>query len=434
MRKIWLGVMVISVIGLTSCDKKSKDPLQGTREAIFAQLSDIHVDRPDTNIILPESAVNSSWVTASGTERRVIDNPASLDGTLQEMWRTNVGVGSSSSTRLLNGPIIAEDKIFAADAEGTVSAVDLKNGAIVWQTKTLPEDEKAQPFGGGVVYHNGVIFTATAAAEVLALNAQTGEIIWRKKITAPVRSAPAVQDGRVYVITINNQLEVLSTDKGDRLWSHSGTIEIAGLLGGASPTLEKGVAIVPYTSGEIFALRVENGYPLWTESLGSVHVLDSVAALSHIKARPAIHRNKVILISHGGRMTALDLRNGKPLWSKEISGIRSPVVIDQYIFMIASGNQLVCLEQEQGHVLWVKPLPVPDNLDKNKDRTLWAGPILTSQGLIVVSSDGRIVICSPQNGDIVKSLSTSSSVLLSPIVAQQTLVIFTENADLAAYR
>ena len=429
-----IAVTLLGLIGLTGCDKKSKDPLQGTRETVFANVSTIRIDRSDATIVLPEPKVNESWATVSSSERRVIDAPAALNAGLQEAWRVNMGTGSSSTTRLLNGPIIADNKVFAIDAEGIVSAVNLQNGEIVWQAKTLPEDEKVQPFGGGVVFNNGVIYTATAAAEVLAIQAQTGEIIWRRKVTAPVRSAPAVHDGRVYVITINNQLEVLSTNRGDMLWSHSGTLEIAGLLGGTSPTLEKGVAIVPYTSGEIFALRAENGYPLWTESLSSVHVLDSVAALSHIKARPAVHRNKVILISHGGRTTALDLRSGKPLWSKDISGIRSPTVVDNYIFMIASDGQLVCLEQERGDVLWVKQLPAVDEQNSSKEKLLWSGPTLTSQGLVVVSSDGRLLFCSPQNGDIIKTLPIDGSLMLSPIVAQQTLVILTENADLIAYR
>ena len=52
---------------------------------------------------------------------------------------------------------------------------------------------------------------------------------------------------------------MLSTDDGRKLWSHNGIPETAGLLGGASPAVEGEIVVVAYSSGELFALRVENG-------------------------------------------------------------------------------------------------------------------------------------------------------------------------------
>ena len=54
-----------------------------------------------------------------------------------------------------------------------------------------------------------------------------------------------------------------------RLWSHNGIPETAGLLGGASPAVEGEIVIVAYTSGELFALRVENGRAVWSDNLAS---------------------------------------------------------------------------------------------------------------------------------------------------------------------
>jgi outer membrane protein assembly factor BamB len=431
MKKLFIAFA--GLLALTACDKKNKDPIKGTREAVFADVSIIKVDRPGASIVLPQAVNNTAWPVASGSASHVAPI-AALNADIKEVWRVNIGTGSSATTRLLNGPIIAEDKAFAIDAEGTVSAVNIENGEIVWQTNILPEDEKTQPFGGGVAYDQGTIFVASAAAEVLALDAKSGEIRWRQKITAPVRSTPAVKDNHVYVVTINNQLEVLDAQNGQILWSHTGTIEVAGLLGGASPALENGVVVVPYTSGEIFALRVENGYPLWSESLGSVHALDSVAALSHIKARPVIQKNRVILISHGGRMGALDLRNGQSAWTKEIAGIRSPAVVGNYIFLITTDSQLIGMDYDKGDVLWVKQMPHNREQKPDEEKILWAGPVITDQGLVLVGSHGKAVFCSPQNGEIIKIIDLGAPTLLSPIVAQKTLLFLTENAELIAYR
>ena len=426
---LMLGALLI----LIGCDKKNKDPIQGIREPVFIDVSTIHVDRAHTKIHLPEGVVNADWPVAGATTHHTV-LPLAINSNLKEAWRVHLGSGSSSTSRLLNGPIIAGQKVFAIDTEGTVSAVDLNNGEIIWQTYILPEKESTQPFGGGVAYADGLVFAVSAAAEVIALDAITGEIRWRQKTMAPVRSAPTVYNHQVYVVTINNQLEVYNADHGDLLWVHSGTIEVAGLLGGASPAIEGNVAIIPYTSGEIFALRTDNGYPLWSESLGSVHALDSVTALSHIKARPVIHKNRVILISHGGRMSAMDMRTGRSVWNKEIAGIRSPAVTGNYIFLITTDNQLIALDDDKGDVLWAKQLPLHQNNDVKSEKILWAGPLLTDQGLVIAGSDGRVLICSIQNGDIKHTLDLESPITLSPIGAQKTLLFLTENAELIAYR
>ncbi len=39
----------------------------------------------------------------------------------------------------------------------------------------------------------------------------------------------------------------------------TGILEDAALLGGASPAVGSGVVIAPYSSGELFALRIETG-------------------------------------------------------------------------------------------------------------------------------------------------------------------------------
>ena len=427
-------LVILSVLMLVACDKKTKEPIVGTREAVFTDIQTIKIEQHNVKIDLPHPKINAAWPTASGTTHHATAHPALLNHEPREQWRVQLGVGSSSTRRLLNGPIIADEKAFAIDTEGLVSAINLETGALLWQTATVPENEKAQPFGGGVTYENHTLYVATAAAEVLALDTQSGTILWRQKTVAPVRSSPTVQNGYIYVVTINNQLEVIDAKNGMIVWSHTGILETAGLLGGASPAVHEGVVIVPYTSGEIFALRVENGYPLWNESLHTLHALDSVAALSHIKARPVIHHNHVILISHAGRTSALDLRTGKTVWNKDIAGIRSPVVITNYIFMVTTDAQLVCLEQKNGDVLWVKQLPQWLNNVPGKEQILWAGPILTSDGLVLAGSNGQAVFCSPQDGAIQRTLDLNTPILLSPVVAQKTVLFYTENAELIAYR
>jgi outer membrane protein assembly factor BamB len=266
------------------------------------------------------------------------------------------------------------------------------------------------------------------------MDAAAGKEAWRSNASGPIRGAPTVADGRVYVITVDNQLEVYATDDGRRLWTHSGTPEIAGLFGGASCAVEGDVVVVPYSSGEIFALRVENGRPLWNENLAATRRIDALSTLADIRGHPVIDRGRVYAISHSGRLVAIDLRTGERAWEQEIGGSDTPWVAGDFVYVLANEAQLFCLTRRDGRVRWATELPRYENPKRKKGLIQWSGPVLGSDRLIVVGSDGEAVSVSPYTGEPLGRIELSDNVYIPPIIAGETLYVLTDDGELAAYR
>src|SRR5205823_6864650 len=130
---------------------------------------------------------------------------------------------------------------------------------------------------------NDRLYVATGYAQVLALDPADGKVIWRQNVASPIHTPPTVADGRVFAVTVDNELNALAVADGKRLWSHNGIPETAGLLGGASPAVEGEVVVAAYSSGELFALRVENGRSIWSENLASARAANAVAGLADIR-------------------------------------------------------------------------------------------------------------------------------------------------------
>src|SRR5262249_18349759 len=191
--------------------------------------------------------------------------------------------GSSSSTRLTASPVVADGKIFVLDSEVEVSAYNAKNGDRLWQVDLTPEDEDAEEgFGGGGAFDGGKHFVWTGFGFVVALDANSGKQIWRRAATVPFRAAPVVNGGRVFVSTQENQLLALAEDDGRVLWDHRGIAESAGILGSNSVAVSGDMVVVPYTSGELFALNVRNGRALWSDTLARTGGLTPLSSLADI--------------------------------------------------------------------------------------------------------------------------------------------------------
>ena len=419
------------------CDwfSDKKQPLPGERISVLGLDTTFDPDPQLASmpVTLPPPAVNAEWPEPGGNPAHSMLHPA-LPDRIARAWETGIGEGASRRTRVLSQPVIARGRVFAMDGGVQVSALDAGTGSRIWQVDLKPEGMRGSAFGGGPAFWNDRLYVSTGYAQVLALDPADGKVIWRQNVTAPVHSAPTVAEGRVFAVTIENELNTLSTDDGRKLWSHNGIPEPAGLLGGASPAVEGEVVIPAYTSGEIFALRVENGRSVWSDSLASTRSVNAISGLADIRGRPVIDHGRVFAISHSGRMAAIDLRSGERVWEQEIASSHSPWVAGEFVFVLANDNTLVCLTRKDGKIRWVHQLRRYEDEKAKSDPIRWAGPVLGGNRLIALSSLGELVSVTPDGGQRVGGQSLSGSAFLGPVIAENALYLLTDDANLSAYR
>ena len=124
--------------------------------------------------------------------------------------------------------------------------------------------------GGGIAYDDGKIFVTTGFGVVIALDARNRQATsGRSDLGVPIVNAPVVNGGRIFVSTQDNHFYALAEADGRQLWDHQGIAESAGILATTSAAVPGEFVIAPYTSGEIFALRVQNGQPAWNDVLSA---------------------------------------------------------------------------------------------------------------------------------------------------------------------
>ncbi|MFQ5974195.1 MAG: PQQ-binding-like beta-propeller repeat protein, partial [Alphaproteobacteria bacterium] len=350
------------------------------------------------------------------------------------IWQTDIGTGSDDDAPILSGPVVADGRVYAMDADAVVTAHDASNGRRLWRTELEKSEERDGSWGGGVALDGGRLYAATGFAQVVALDAMTGEVVWRTSVSGPVRAAPTVFNGRIFAISRDNQLHALDAEDGELLWTDTGIVESASLLGGVSPAVDGDIVVAPYSSGEVVALRAENGRQLWSDNLAAIRRVDAVSALADIGGRPVIDRGRVYAISHSGRMVAIDLRTGRRLWEADLGGVQQPWVAGEFIFVLTSSAHVVSLMARDGRVRWVTPLGLFKDPEDRKGRINWSGPVLVSDRLIVAGSHGEVLSLSPYTGEILGHQPMRDSISIAPAVADETLFFLTDSAKLIAMR
>ncbi|MEE8392938.1 MAG: PQQ-binding-like beta-propeller repeat protein [Rhodospirillales bacterium] len=437
MRPIIFLVPLIVLLG--ACDRwwgdKDDPPLPGKRISVLLHQRALAPDPKlaGEEILLPAPFVNSEWPQPGGYPNHAMHH-IDINEFLDFAWSTDVGTGSDEEERFVGSPVVADGKVFVMDAQTRVGAFDAENGRRLWQVELTPDDEDDGHISGGVAYNKGRVYATTGFAQVIALDAETGAEIWRRSFGAPVRSAPTVRGGRVFVLSLDNKLNVLRASNGETLWTHSGLTETASLLGASSPAVDSGVVVVPYSSGELVALKVENGRVLWTDSLSSTRRVGGSTVLSHIRGLPVIDRGRVFALSYGGVMVSIDLRTGQRIWDKQIGGLSTPWVAGDYIFVLTRDSEVVSLSRKDGRIHWVQVLPRFEDEEDKEDPITWTGPILAGDRLIIAGTNGQVVAVSPYTGDYLGRVELSDGVSVAPVIANRRLYFMTDDAELVAYQ
>jgi outer membrane protein assembly factor BamB len=428
-------VALLMAAALVGCGS-SKVPLPGERVSVLQLNKDLSVDPTlnETPVKLPKPYENKDWPQPGGNQAHAMYHLEASTGAFKQIWSASIGSSASSSNRLLAEPVIADGKVFTLDSQSLIRVFDAETGKRIWQVDLTPDTDDDDLFGGGIAVADGKVFVTTPFAKVLALDETSGKKVWESDAPSPMRAPPAVSDGRLFTVTIDNQLVVYATDDGRRLWSNTGVEEAAGFLGGATPAVLGDVVVAAYTSGDLLAFDVVTGRTIWSDNLAGRTGGNAVAALTDIRGRPVIDRDRVIAIGNGGVMAAIDLHRGGRVWDNGLGGTQQPWSAGDFIFVVTSGGEVICLTRDDGRIKWVVALPTFEDMEAKEDPIYWSGPVLVSDRLLVTGSNGMAVAFSPYTGKLLGKQKLPDRSHLPPVVANKTIYILSDDADLIALR
>ena len=400
-------------------------PLPGKRVSVMQESNKVggELATADKPISLPSLTSNDTWSQPGGTPSNAPGHLA-LPASVKTVWSADIGTGSSKFGKLTASPIVSGGKVFTLDAAGQVSAYATSGGGAVWRASVVPDGEKnaQKGFGGGLAADSGRIYAATGFGTVVALDPASGKKIWEKSFGVPFRSSPTAAADRVYAVTTDGTLYSLSGADGAENWTFRGLPEKASIISNASPAIEGDTVVVPFTSGDLVALKVSTGQAIWNESLARTRTASSLTAMSDA-ARPAIDGGTVYAVGHAGRMIATTGKTGERLWSLSVPSIQQPWVAGETVFVVDTGGQLMAIMRRDGKILWTIKLPGAGT---------WSGPVLAGGQLWVTSSQGVLAHVDAATGRVTGSQDLGAPVYIAPVVAGGRMFVLTDKARLIA--
>lgn len=361
----------------------------------------------------------TEWFSEPSTE--VASELVELDAEIKPrvLWSRDIGAGTDE--QLLNlQPRILGDKVYVADAEGRVQALNAEDGRTRWDV------DLELPVSGGPGAGDGLVLVGTSDAEVIALSADSGEERWRTRVTSEVLSVPAIGNGVVVVHTVDGKLFGLEATNGNERWRYEREVPVLTLRGTGSPVISGGIVYVGMAGGKMIALRLDNGNLVWDVNVTVPSGRSELQRLADIDGDPLVFGGGVFVATFQGEVAAIEQRRGRIAWRRKVSSYRRMAIDAEGLFVADDEGLVWALSARTGDAVWSQ--------DSLKFRKLSSVGVLGDY-VVVGDFEGYLHWIRRTNGKLVARNRVGSEPITTGLqVVGDVLYVQGDGGDLAALR
>lgn len=306
--------------------------------------------------------------------------------TVEPLWQAEVGDGLGQASYPIT-PAQDGNRLFAADAEGHVEALDADSGALRW------EIDLASPVSSGLTAVADTLYLGTRNGEVLALDQADGSVRWRARVNSEVLAAPQPNQQLLVVQAVDGSVTALDRASGEQRWLYTGPRPSLTLRGTGTPRVIDPVTFVGFADGRLTTLDNRSGQPLWERRIAVPQGRSEIERLVDLAGQPVLTPDgRLFVTSYNGRLAALDATTGEIRWARELSSYRTPVLVGDFLFVVDAASHVVALDANSGNERW--------RLEALEGRSL-TDPAFADGRLVVGDYAGYLHLIDARGGEIV---------------------------------
>ncbi|MEZ4501671.1 MAG: PQQ-binding-like beta-propeller repeat protein [Dehalococcoidia bacterium] len=295
------------------------------------------------------------------------------------VWRYPLSDTDPELKAVYATPLVMGDRVYVADYEGSVLALNVADGRPV--ADWVPPKADGRFVASPVVDPNGRMILVTDNGDVLTLDLATGALSTPvARLDGRVWSSPVLSGETLYVASVDRRVEAISIPDGAVRWEDTDS-PVAGdlalgagslLVGGfdqrvrafdlgasgderwafdsntwfwARPLVADGTVYVVDVDGILFALDADTGAEQWRSS----------ETFGEVRAEPALVGGLILVASREGTIAAYDASSGALRWGpvdpEQGQLLANPLVLDSgEVLYVSNEGSLLRVEPTSGNV------------------------------------------------------------------------------------
>lgn len=288
------------------------------------------VDRAAT-FYAPPMLTDTGLVIAGGYNRVVYALGAD-DGRLAWQYR-------GAADRVIGSAAVAGDLVLVPVADGTLHALRLSDGQMVWTFKAGAGLWSAPLVDGDRAY------LASLDHHLYAIRVADGQRVWDVDLSSALVDTPSLVDGLLLVGTLDQRLVAFAPGESQPVW----TLATQGRVWG-NPVAADGQAYFGDVAGVVYAFDPATGRELWR-----------FTQPNPVVPTPAVGGGRVYFVTQAGEVYARSVEDHAALWQTSSDQaatlgrlLADPIVAGDLLLIGSMGGQslLTAFDAATGQIRW----------------------------------------------------------------------------------
>jgi outer membrane protein assembly factor BamB len=322
--------------------------------------------------------------------------PMTATAEVRAQWSLNVGKARGYTF----APAVVGNVVYVAEADGRL--YKLEDGKTIWQIKI------GQPISAGVGASANLVVVGTAKGELLAFSAADGQPKWQATVSSEILAAPAVGADGVAVRSGDNRVYLFDSNDGGRKWVYQRATPTLSLRNTAPPVFGDRYLFVGFPGGKLVALALSNGAPVWEGTVALPKGATELDRVADIVSVPVFEGSQICAVAFQGRVACFDLaQGGAMIWAREMSSAAGLAIDGRYLFVTDEKGAVHALDRLSGSSLWKQ--------DKLLNRRV-SGPLVRRGLVAVADGEGIVHFLARDDGSFVARYKTDGTPVKTPLL------------------
>lgn len=334
---------------------------------------------------------SEDWPVDRGNAAATGATEQTLPKDLVVKWRYDAGESVDTTA------VVADGRVFVGDVNGTLHAVGLEDGKLLWKQETdlgfmAPPSATSEIAVIGDL--DGIVY---------AYEATSGKPLWRYQTGAEIGAGVAILDNSVLVASQDGLLYALDPKTGVLQWKYETGDQIR-----CRPTVVAGRAFLGGCDASLHAVTVADG----------TAAADPIPLDGPTGSTPAVLGERAFQPTQTGSILAFNWKTGEQLWSyadpdRPEEFRNSAAVTEEHVVVASKNRSVLSLDPATGKVQW------STTLRKRAD----GSPVIAGKDVWVAAADGRLYRLSLQDGSELWQYEERGSFVASPAIAGNHLIV-----------
>jgi outer membrane protein assembly factor BamB len=332
-------------------------------------------------------------------------------------WEANVGAAGAYAF----SPATDGEAVYAAGRDGRILKLDLASGREIWRA------EAGQVLSAGVGVGDGLVLVGTPKGGLLAFRAKDGAPAWNAKLSGEILVPPVVANGLVAARANDGRVYLLEALDGKVRWNVARSLPALTLREQSHVLLANQVLYVGHAGGRISALALNNGAPLWESNVALPRGASELERVADVVGPLAMDDKRVCAAAFQGRVACFDAARGTGLWARDLSALRGVDMDDRMVYVADERGALMAFDKVRGTNPWKQ--------DKLRDRRL-SSPVSVAERYVAVGDfQGYVHLVNTDDGAFAARVATDGSAIPGVMIPLKSgLVVQTANGGVYALK